>query len=35
MCNELTRDCMENLKKIGRGTSELESLTIYLLNRNC
>jgi len=35
MCNELTRDCMENLKKMGRDTSELESLTIYLLNRNC
>jgi len=35
MCNELTTDCMENLKKINRDTSELENLTMYLLNRNC
>jgi geranylgeranyl diphosphate synthase type II len=34
LCNKLTEECMDNLKKIKKDTSYLEELTIYLLNRD-
>ncbi|MBP1743596.1 MAG: geranylgeranyl pyrophosphate synthase [Firmicutes bacterium] len=34
LCGKLTVECMENLNKISRDTSQLEEITMYLLNRD-
>lgn len=35
LCNELTSLCIQNLEMINKDLSHLESITYFLLNRNC